>query len=220
MINFFEKPADNSVKPVEFQVFKIFLFLSRLNFVSVDFPDFYWILSKFWKFDGFATFRILKSRRILKHCSSPNLDPSGPRSKPAIIGLCRRCLGGACAAFEEPTPPWSRARIGATLEELAPPWSGARTALEEPVPPWSGAHAVLDEPATWPVRQDQALDVPTPPGLGQPPVQTEVECHRLLPAPWLSAVVGHASPPWSYVMAGRRGATPAPARTKVSREKR
>jgi hypothetical protein len=41
MIKFFEKPADNSVKPVEFQVFKIFLFLSRLNFVSVDFSDFY-----------------------------------------------------------------------------------------------------------------------------------------------------------------------------------
>jgi hypothetical protein len=37
MTEFFEKSADNSVKPVEFRVFKFFLFLSRLNFVSAEF---------------------------------------------------------------------------------------------------------------------------------------------------------------------------------------
>jgi hypothetical protein len=37
MIEFFEKPIDNSVKPTEFQIFKKFLFLSRLNFVSANF---------------------------------------------------------------------------------------------------------------------------------------------------------------------------------------
>jgi hypothetical protein len=40
---FFEKSADNSVKPAEFRVFKIFLFLSRPNFVSVEFSSFYQI---------------------------------------------------------------------------------------------------------------------------------------------------------------------------------
>jgi hypothetical protein len=66
MTEFFEKPADNSVKPVdnsvkpaEFQVFKFFLFLSWLNFVSTEFFRF---LPIFFKFNGFATFRILKSR--------------------------------------------------------------------------------------------------------------------------------------------------------------
>jgi hypothetical protein len=34
MPNYFEKPADNSVKPAEFQVFKFFLFLSQLNLIS------------------------------------------------------------------------------------------------------------------------------------------------------------------------------------------
>jgi hypothetical protein len=41
MTHFFEKPVDNSVKPVdnsikpaEFWVFKFFLFISRINFVS------------------------------------------------------------------------------------------------------------------------------------------------------------------------------------------
>jgi hypothetical protein len=50
MTEFFEKPVDNSVKPVdnsvkpiEFQVFKIFLFLSRLNFVSAEFSGLYQI---------------------------------------------------------------------------------------------------------------------------------------------------------------------------------
>jgi hypothetical protein len=37
MIEFFEKMVDNSVKPAEFWIFKIFLFLSRLNFVSTEF---------------------------------------------------------------------------------------------------------------------------------------------------------------------------------------
>jgi hypothetical protein len=60
MIKFFEKLVDNSVKPVdnlvkptEFQVFKFFLFISRLNFISVDF---------FWFFPNFTEF--LKIRRI------------------------------------------------------------------------------------------------------------------------------------------------------------
>jgi hypothetical protein len=41
MTDFFEKsannlvkPVDNSVKPAEFRVFKFFLFLSQLNFIS------------------------------------------------------------------------------------------------------------------------------------------------------------------------------------------
>jgi hypothetical protein len=51
MTEFFEKlgdnsvkPVDNSVKPAEFQVFKIFLFLSHLNFVSAEF---FWFLPNF-----------------------------------------------------------------------------------------------------------------------------------------------------------------------------
>jgi hypothetical protein len=38
------KPVDNSVKPVKFQVFKFFLFLSRVNFVSTEFL---WFLLNF-----------------------------------------------------------------------------------------------------------------------------------------------------------------------------
>jgi hypothetical protein len=41
MTEFFEKTIDNSVKPAEFWIFKIFLFLSRLNFVSTEFSGFY-----------------------------------------------------------------------------------------------------------------------------------------------------------------------------------
>jgi hypothetical protein len=54
MTEFFEKPIDNSVKPVdnlvklaEFRVFKFFLFLSRLNFISANFFGFYQILPNF-----------------------------------------------------------------------------------------------------------------------------------------------------------------------------
>jgi hypothetical protein len=35
MTDFFEKSTNNSVKPAEFQVSIFFLFLTRLNFVSV-----------------------------------------------------------------------------------------------------------------------------------------------------------------------------------------
>jgi hypothetical protein len=38
------KPVDNSAKPAEFQVFNFFLFLSWLNFVSIDF---FWFLPNF-----------------------------------------------------------------------------------------------------------------------------------------------------------------------------
>jgi hypothetical protein len=54
MSDFFKKPVDNSVKSVdnlvklaEFWVFKIFLFLSRLNFVLTEF---FWFLSNFTDF--------------------------------------------------------------------------------------------------------------------------------------------------------------------------
>jgi hypothetical protein len=65
-------PADNLVNSAEFWIFKFFLFLSRLNFISAEF---FWILPNFWKSDGFVTFWILKSRRILKHWCHP-LNPN------------------------------------------------------------------------------------------------------------------------------------------------
>jgi hypothetical protein len=52
------------------------------------------------------------------------------------------------------------------------------------MPPWSGAR-YLDQ-----FGKTKVLHVPTPSSLGQPPVRTEVECRRLLPAPWPNTMVG------------------------------
>jgi hypothetical protein len=37
MIEFFEKPADNLVKPAEFWVSNFFLFLTQPNFILIEF---------------------------------------------------------------------------------------------------------------------------------------------------------------------------------------
>jgi hypothetical protein len=137
MIEFFEKPADNSVRPAEFQVFKIFLFLSRLNFVSVEF---FWFLLNFIKILKIQRIRHIpnfKKSRILEHCLSPNLDPSSPRSrsKPTIIGLRRRCLGGAVPPLRSPR------RLGLELASV-PPWRSLRRLGPNPTPLWRSPRRV------------------------------------------------------------------------------